>query len=136
MGPSGPISLNWLAIVSAAATGFIIGGIWYRPLLGKAWMRVSNVTEEAMQRSNKARTFGLTALLNLIAATSLAMFIGPQADWYFGLFAGFMTGLTFVSTALGVTYLFELRPLRLFLINAGYQTVNFSAMGLILGAWH
>jgi len=136
MGASGPIALNWLAVVSAAATGFIIGGLWYGPLLGKAWMRASGVTEEAMQRSNKARTFGLTALLNLIAATSLAMFIGPQADWYFGLFAGFMTGLTFVSTALGVIYLFELRSLRLWLINAGYQTVNFSAMGVILGAWH
>ena len=31
---------------------------------------------------------------------------------------------------------FEMRPLKLFLINAGYQTVNFSAMGVILGAWH
>ena len=136
MGSSAPLALNWLAIISAAATGFIIGGIWYGPLLGKAWMRASGVTEEAAQRSNKARTFGLTALLNLIASISLAMFIGAQGDWYFGLFAGFMTGLTFVSTALGVTYLFEMRPLRLFLINAGYQTVNFSAMGLILGAWH
>ena len=136
MGSSAPLALNWLAIISAAATGFIIGGIWYGPLLGKAWMRASGVTEEAAQRSNKPRTFGLTALLNLVASISLAMFIGAQGDWYFGLFAGFMTGLTFVSTALGVTYLFEMRPLKLFLINAGYQTVNFSAMGLILGAWH
>ncbi len=47
-----------------------------------------------------------------------------------------MTGATFVSTALAVTYLFEARPLRLWLITAGYQTLNFTLMELILGAWH
>jgi hypothetical protein len=46
-----------------------------------------------------------------------------------------MTGLTFISTALGVIYLFEARSLRLWLINAGYQVVIFSVMGTILGAW-
>jgi hypothetical protein len=37
--------------------------------------------------------------------------------------------------ALGVTYLFEHRSLKLFLINAGYQVVTFTVMGAILGAW-
>jgi Protein of unknown function (DUF1761) len=64
------------------------------------------------------------------------MFIGAQADWKFGLFAGFMTGATFIGAALGITYLFEQRPLKLWLINTGYMTLNFSAMGAILGAWH
>jgi hypothetical protein len=47
-----------------------------------------------------------------------------------------MTGITFIGVALGITYLFEQRPLRLLLINCGYMTLNFSAMGAILGAWH
>ena len=46
----------------------------------------------------------------------------------FGMMAGFLTGLTFISVALGVTYLFEFKPLRLFLINAGYQTLVFTAI--------
>ena len=75
-------------------------------------------------------------VLNLLAAGSLAMFIGPTATWSFGLFAGFMTGLTFVSTAFAVIYLFESRSLRLWLITAGYQVVIFSVMGTILDAWH
>jgi hypothetical protein len=28
------------------------------------------------------------------------------------------------------------RPFKLWLINAGYQTVVFTVMGVILGAWH
>jgi hypothetical protein len=78
---------------------------------------------------------GASGVLNLIIATSLAMFIGG-GDWKFGVFAGFMAGFTFVATAFGITYLFESRPLKLWLINAGYQTVVFTIMGAILGAWH
>jgi hypothetical protein len=63
------------------------------------------------------------------------MFIGPSRTWQFGLIAGLLTGLTFISVAFGVTYLFESRPFSLFAINAGYQTVLFAAMGAILGAW-
>lgn len=82
------------------------------------------------------RVYGIVLLLNLIAASSLDIFIGPAGTWRFGLFAGFMTGLAFVATALGVIYLFESRALRLWLMNAGYQIVIFSVIGIILGAWH
>jgi hypothetical protein len=48
---------------------------------------------------------------------------------------GFFVGLIFVAPALGVIYLFESRPLKLWLINAGYQVVNATAMGTVLGVW-
>lgn len=82
------------------------------------------------------RTFAAVFLLNLIASTSLALLLGPRANWQYGLHVGLCVGATFVGTALGITYLFELRPLRLFFINAAYQTIVFAAMGLILGSWH
>jgi uncharacterized protein DUF1761 len=41
-----------------------------------------------------------------------------------------------MALTFGITYLFESRPLKLWLINAGYQTVVFTIMGAILGAWH
>jgi hypothetical protein len=74
-------------------------------------------------------------VLNLITATSLAMFVG-NSDLRFGLLAGFAAGFTFVATAFGITYAFESRPLKLWLINAGYHTVAFTVMGGIVGAWH
>ena len=127
--------LNWLAIGVAALVGFATGGLWYGPLFGKAWMRAAGMTEEQLRARPLAPIYGTTLALNLVAALSLAMFVGG-GDLQFGLFAGFMTGATFVATALGVTVLFEGRPLRLWLIDAGYQTLNFTAMGAILGAWH
>ncbi|HTE42525.1 MAG TPA: DUF1761 domain-containing protein [Steroidobacteraceae bacterium] len=128
--------VNWLAIVVAALAGFAIGGVWYGPLFGKAWMAATGMTEAKAKAANMARTFGLTFVLNLVASASLAMLLSdPTFGWQQGLFYGAITGLTFVSTALGITYLFEQRPLSQFLINAGYQTVNFATMGVILGAW-
>jgi Protein of unknown function (DUF1761) len=131
-----PAHVNLLAILVAALAGFAVGAIWYGPLFGKAWLRESGITMEKARPANMPKVYGTVLVLDLIAAASLAMFIGPSATWHFGLFAGFMTGLTFVSTALGVIYLFESRSVRLWLINAGYQVVIFSVMGTLLGAWH
>jgi predicted membrane protein len=131
-----PANVNWIAVVISALAGFAVGGLWYGPLFGSAWRQESGVTLEKAKSANMPKLYGTVLILNLIAAFSLAMFIGPNATWSFGLFAGFMTGLTFIATALGVIYLFEYRSLRLWLINAGYQIVIFSVMGTILGAWH
>lgn len=49
--------------------------------------------------------------------------------------AGFLTGLTFITMTLGVTYLFEGRPGCLFLINGGSQILMVAGMGPILGVW-
>ena len=39
-----------------------------------------------------------------------------------------------MTASLGVNYLFERRPLGLWLINGGYFTLQFTAMGAIIGA--
>jgi hypothetical protein len=49
--------------------------------------------------------------------------------------AGFYVGLFWVGGGLGVIYLFEQRPLKHWLVNAGYMTIAFTLMGAILGAW-
>lgn len=128
-------SINILAVLVAAFTGFVIGGLWYGPIFRTPWMKYSGVTFEMGKKQNPVVVFGLTYVLNFIAAASLAMFLGEDRTLHFGMAAGLATGLTFVSTALGVIYLFEARPFKLFLINAGYQVVNFTAMGAVIGAW-
>jgi Protein of unknown function (DUF1761) len=130
------VQIHWLAVAVAAIAGFPLGALWYGVLFGKAWMSATGITKERAKQANMARIYGTTLLLNLVIATSLAMFIGSGSDWTDGLFAGFMAGFTFVAAAFGITYLFEFRSLKLWAINAGYQVVVFSVMGTILGAWH
>jgi hypothetical protein len=126
--------VSWLAVVLTALLTFVLGGLWYGPLFGKRWMRASGMTEERARQGNLALVFGLSFVLQLLAAFSLDMFIGTAgAD--FGLFAGAMTGIFFVATAFGVVYSFEQRPLAHWAVNAGYHVVSFTTMGTILGAW-
>lgn len=128
--------IHWLAVIVAAIAGFPIGALWYGPLFGSAWMTHTGISKERAQQANMVKIYGTTLVLNLVIATSLAMFIGSTATWQDGLFAGFMAGLTFVAAAFGISYLFEFRTFRHWAINAGFQVVVFSVMGTILGAWH
>lgn len=129
------MAINWLAVSGAAITAFIIGGLWYGPLFGKAWMSAGNFNLEQLKARNMGMVFGVSLLLMFIAAISLEMFIGPEGTLSFGLFAGSMAGTTWVAAFLGVLYLFEQRSIKLFLINAGYCVVTLTIMGAILGNW-
>lgn len=128
-------SVNVLAVLVATLAGFVIGGTWYGPLFGKPWMNASGVTPEKTAQGNAAIVFGLAFVLNAIIAIGLALLLGEHRGLLLGLHTGLAVGFFFVLTALGVIYLFERRPLKHYLINAGYQIVNFTVMGAILGLW-
>jgi hypothetical protein len=130
-----PGAINWLAVVAAALSSFLIGGLWYGPLFGKVWMRHSGMTPERAAQSRMGTVFGLSLVLQLIAAAVLAMFVGGEATLGFAVFAAASVGLFWIAPALGVIYLFEQRPLAHWVVNAGYHVVGFTIMGLILGAW-
>jgi hypothetical protein len=132
-----PLHFNFFAIVTAALVTFAVGGLWYSPILfAKPWMRECGLTEEQARQAPMGRIFGLSALAALVMAANLAAFLGAKATLSFGLFAGAATGIGWVAMSLGVTYLFEQRSLKLWLIDAGYQVISYTLMGAILGAWH
>lgn len=130
------LHFNPWAILLATVSAFVLGGVWYSPILfAKAWMDGAGLNEEQLKQGSPGKIFGGALVLTLVMAVNLAAFLGPKADLAFGVFAGFATGLGWVAMAFGVTYLFEHRPLKLWLVNAGYQVVAFTVMGAILGAW-
>jgi len=129
-------NLNWLAVIVAAVSAFGLGAIWYSPILFvKRWMKETGITEESAKEANMARIFGLSFLLSFVASFFLAMFVGPDAGGGFGTLAGFMAGLGWVFTFMGITYLFERRSLAHFLINALYSVASLTLMGFIIGIW-
>ena len=129
--------VNYLAVVIAAVASFLSGGLWYsNALFGKAWQRESGVTDEQIKNGNMAKIFGLSLVLSLLAAWVFALFLGPRPPVALGLGAGFSAGLCWVAASFGINYLFERRSFRLFLINGGYHTLQFTIIGLILALWH
>jgi hypothetical protein len=132
-----PEKINWIAILAAALSTFVIGGLWYSPLLfGTAWMRANGFTDQQVAGFNKARAFGGAFVLALLMATNLAFFLADEkttVTW--GMAAGALAGAGWVAAAIGIVGLFENRSWSYILINAGYQIVAFVVMGAILGAW-
>ena len=130
------MELNWLAIIVAAVSAFVLGGIWYGPLFGKKWMAHVGITEQMIEESKgmMPKVYGLAFLLNLLAVIAFAFFLGNDIDLQTGALYGFTAGLFWVAASFGISYLFEGRPLGLWLINGGYHTVQFTLFGAILGA--
>jgi hypothetical protein len=127
---------NLWAVLTAALASFVLGGLWYSPMLfGKAWQRETGLSDEKLAGGNMALIFGVAFVLCLAAAFVFAMFLGPRPPLALGLGAGASAGLFWVSSSFGINYLFERKSLKLFLINAGYHTLQFTLIGLILALW-
>jgi uncharacterized protein DUF1761 len=130
-------SINYFAVLAAALSTFVLGGLWYSPMLfGKAWMRANNFTESDLQTFSKARMFGWSFVFSLVMALNLAMFLaGPTTNLTWGMAAGALAGLGWVAMAIAIVGVFENKSWTYIAINGGYMTVAFTIMGAIIGVW-
>jgi len=129
--------INWLAVVAAAAATFVIGGIWYSPLLfGRAWMKANGLVPDDLKHGNPALIYGAAGLLALVMAANLAAFVSFEGvTLTFALGAALAAGLGWAAAGLAIVALFERRSWAYIAINGGYLAAAFLAMGLIIGAW-
>ncbi len=130
-------TLNWWAILAATLAAFVLGGLWYSPVLfGKLWMRANGFREEDLNKGNLGKIFGLAFVFTLVMALNLAMFLNdPKTTAAWGATAGFLAGFGWVALGIGIVALFERRPFTYTLVNGGYMTVALVIMGAIIGAW-
>ena len=127
--------LNPWAILLAAVSSFLLGGVWYGPLFKNAWCRLAGVDPEKKTR-HPLQVFGVSFVLSLVAAIAFAWLLGPEPDPWFSVWMGLVVGLGFVATSFGINYQFAGRPALLWAIDGGYHTLQFVLYGLILGLWH
>ncbi|KGQ18062.1 DUF1801 domain containing protein [Lysobacter dokdonensis DS-58] len=131
--------LNWLAIIAAAVSAFLLGGIWYGPLFKNAWCREAGVDPNAKPKSHPAKTFAIAFVASLVAAYGFAMLLhltNSGTELWKAVHAGVMVGFFYVAMSFGINYAFAGRSLKLWLIDAGYHILQFALYGVILGLWH
>ena len=130
----------WLSILTAAIVAWLIGLLWYSPLLfAKAWVRAHGHTPEgvAAMRATAGRAYAGTLVALLVTAWVLRVFLAhlgadslhDGAVWGFHAWLGFALPIGFTAN------LFSGKPRAAFWIDTGYQLVYLAAMGIILGAW-
>ena len=123
--------MNLWIVLLAAVSSFLVGGIWYSPILfGKLW----NAENGAPAGSgHPARVFGISFLFSLVAAACFGILVGASPGFEAAVRTGAMVGLGFVAASFGINYQFAQRTFKLWLIDGGYHAVQFLLFGLIFG---
>ena len=131
---------NWFAIITAAIVAFLIGGLWYSPLMfAKAWMNAHGYSPEKVKemQAKAPRTYSISFLCFVLMAFVLHLFVrhlGADtavggASWGFHAWLGF-------ALPLGLTaHLYSDKPIAAFLIDSSYQLVFMTVMGAVLAGW-
>lgn len=129
--------VSWLAIVLAAACGFVVGGLWYGPIMGKRWMGAVGLTEEQVKSGNMALIYGGAFVFSLLGSWTLAHTFASYAyelSFYAKVMTAFGVALGFIVPAIGTNYLFSQKGKALFFIDAAYWLLFYSAMGAVHAA--
>jgi len=130
-------NVSWLAIFVASISGFVVGGLWYGPIMGKKWMGAVGFTEEDVSQGNMGLIYGGAFAFSLLASWTLAHnFASYSVE--LSSFAKVMTALGvaigFIVPAIGTNYLFSQKSRTLFFIDAGYWILFYVTMGCV-HAW-
>jgi Protein of unknown function (DUF1761) len=133
-------SLNPVAILVVSILCFLVGGLWYSPLLFvKAWMQEMKITPESMKAQNKsmAKLMGSALLLTLVSTATLAALLSSRhaTSPLKGAELGIFLGIGLVAAREGTNALFESRTLRHYLIVAGHDVALLGIQGAILAVW-
>ena len=132
-----PFGVSPLGVLLAAVVTFLIGMLWYSPLLfAKSWVSLNGYTPEklAEMKQGAGKAYGVSFLAYLVLGIGVgALVVGESALdgaeigvqlWLFVVMPISLTGLVFSGRRFGA-----------WLIDAMYQFTYLAAMGAILSRW-
>ena len=133
------LKINYWAVVAAAVAAFVVGAVWYSPLLfGKAYMMLRGMNPDAManMRPPAAELVG-EFVRYLVVAYVLARFVVllGVADWMGAVRLALWVWIGFQAMLLGGAVIHENMPVKLYAIHAGDALVKTLFMTVILGVW-
>jgi|CXWL01.1.fsa_nt_gi hypothetical protein len=137
------ILINYWAVLGAVIANMVIGTLWYGPVFGKVWMRMTGITAEGMK---SMKLSGPQAMLGMLVLAFLmnyvlahAIVFGSAYTQIYGAVGG-MTGafyywLGFAVPLTAGSFLWEGKSWKLWILNAGYYLVTLLLAGAILGTF-
>ncbi len=157
------MEMNYLAVLVAALSSFLVGFIWYNPkVFGTVWMHETGMTEEKARQSSMFKVFGLTFVFAFMLAFFMPTLVihqigalqlagGNEKDAAFlaymdvhghmyrsfghGALHGLFTALFVVVPVIATNSLFEQKSFKYAAITSGYWIVVMTIMGAIICGW-
>lgn len=128
------LNVNFLAVLVAALSSFVLGGLWYsRALFGVVWSREAGVSAD--KQGHRSMVFVTSYVLAFLAAWLFAALLPTEITAAQATLLGALIGIAWVATSFGINYGFGDRSLTLWMIDAGYHTLQFTLYGAIIGMW-
>lgn len=135
------VPINYVAVVVAAVAAIVLGFLWFGPIFGKHWMKLTGMSKPTMTPAMKQqmmKSYLLMSLGSLVMAYVLAhsLVFASAYTKTMGVSAGLMVGvwnwLGFVAPVKMGDQLWGNKPWMLFVVEAGYYLVSLCMMGVIL----
>lgn len=131
-------SVNYLAVVVTAVVIFMLGGLWYSPVLfAKKWVALQGKSMEEMSGGSHPILYVQVFVCGLLTAWVMALLLSHfhEPGIHIGLMVGSMAWLGFAGATSYGTALFSFKPKALWAIDTGFNLVSFIIAGIILALW-
>jgi len=133
------LGINDLAVVVAAVVAFVMGGLWYSPLLfGKAWATLRGSDSPGAAGAQMRPPEILAEFVRgLIVAVVLAGFVAHLGivNWVDAIYLGLAVWIGFQATSIVGAVIHEYYPWKLYAIHTGDALAKTLVMAVILGVW-
>jgi len=128
-----------LPVLVAASSSFLLGGVWYSPVLFvNTWNREMNppgASSAAKKHGHPAQVYGVALLFAVISAAVFSALLGPNPSLFFALQRAILVGGGLVATSFGINYQFANRKVVVWLIDGGYHVMQFVLYALVFAWW-
>jgi hypothetical protein len=134
------VSVNLVAVLVAAVVAEIVGFLWYGPLFGKAWQKLSGVTPKQLADAKKkgmGKSFLMGFISVLVMTYVVAVFIGLAGAQSItnAVIVAFWIWLGFIATTTLGSVLWEFKPGKLWWLNNVFNIINLEIIAIILVMW-
>ncbi len=134
------VDIFYIKIIVVAVASFLFGWLWYGPLFGKQWMKLSGFKQKSISsmKIKPAKTMTIGFLSTVLTAYILSLFINSLRATTIvgGLWVGLWLWLGFIATTTLGTVLWENKPIKIYFLNNAYYLLNMEIMAVILSVWH
>jgi hypothetical protein len=134
------VHVNYLAVLVAAIAVFVLGWLWYSPLLFyKPWMRARGSDPDAAMTGAKMPVgkLGIELVRCIVLAFIVAHLVVALgvSSWIDAIHFGFVLWIGFPVVLLTGSVIWENIPVKVAAIHAGDWLVKMLVISIIVGLW-
>ena len=130
------LAINWLAVLAATVAAFMLGGLWFSPVMfAERW--VAAIGRQPEEMGSPLNGMILSFLTTFVMSIALALIIGrlPLMTALGGLRFGLVLGAGVILMGMISDAAFTRSSRALLWIQGSYHVLMVTIMSVILAAW-